>query len=133
MRKPLLQAAALLLAAMPLTGCAALAVGAVAAAAAGGAVYVKGQLKETLDGTVVQVHRAARTALNDTNVRIHTDRQDDFAAQLNGVMADDTRVWIDVERVTASTTQISIRVGLTGDQARSAELLERIKSNLYGL
>lgn len=128
-----LRATALLVASLSCTGCAVLAVGAVATAAAGGAVYAKGQLKDTLDGTVAQVHRAARTALNDTGVRITADLQDDFSGQLQGEMADDMNVWIDTERVTASTTRITIRVGYMGNQAMSAELLERTKRNLYGL
>lgn len=133
MKQAVLRASILLIAALPLSGCVVLALGAAATAAAGGAVYVKGQLKETVDGTVVEVHRAARTALNETGVRITTDLQDDFTAQLEGTMADGTRVWIDIERVTASTTRLSIRVGYMGDQARSSELLERIKRSLYGL
>lgn len=133
MKKAVLQASVFLVATLPLTGCVVLAIGAAATAAAGGAVYVKGQLKETLDGRVVDVHHAARQALNETGVMITTDLQDDFAGQLEGQMADGTKVWVDTERVTSSTTQISIRVGYMGDQARSAELLERTKRHLYGL
>lgn len=133
MKNALLRAAILLIATAPLTGCVVLAVGAAATAAGAGAVYVKGQLKETLDGRVMEVHRAARIAMNDTNIRITTDLQDDFSATLNGEMADGTRVWVDIKRVTTSTTEISIRVGLTGDQAKSSELLERTKRQLYGL
>lgn len=133
MKNAVLRASVLLIAALPLSGCVVLALGAAATAAAGGAVYVKGQLKETLDGRVVDVHRAARIALNETNVRITHDRQDDFVAELQGDMADGTRVWVDVERVTSSTSRIVIRVGIMGDQAKSSEFLERTKRHLYGL
>jgi hypothetical protein len=133
MKQAVTRAFVLLMVTSSLTGCVVLAVGAAATAAAGGAVYVKGQLKETLDGTVPQVHRAAYGALNETGVMVTTDLQDDFSGQLEGEMADGTQVWIDADRVTASTTRITIRVGYMGDHAKSSQILERTKRHLYGL
>lgn len=133
MKKAVLRASVLLFASMSLTGCVALALGAAATAGASGAVYAKGQLKDTLDGTVPEVQRAARGAIEETGVTVETDLQDDFSGQLSGSMADGTKVWIDTKRNTSSTTHIAIRVGYMGDQAKSSDILERTKRRLYGL
>ena len=131
MRKALLRAATLMFIVGSVSGCVVLAAGAVAGAS--GAVYVKGQLKETVDGTVPEVHRAAQSALHEIGVGLTVDKQDEFSGQLQGEMAKGQNVWVDVERVTASTTRIVIRVGYMGDQPKSADILERVKRNLYGL
>lgn len=128
MKTLLLKSLALIVTASVVTGCAALAVG--AAAGAGTAVYVKGQHKETLDATVPQVHEAAVAALRDSGIAVQEGNVDDFSSDIKGEMADGTNVWIDLERQTASTTQIAVRVGATGDQAESAAIVDRVKNRL---
>jgi hypothetical protein len=116
-----------------LSGCVTVALGAAAMAGAGTAVYVKGQLKDTLDGTVAEVHRAARDTMEDVGAVVTVNLQDDYTGSLEGELSDGTRYWIDTERKSANTTKIAIRVGLSGDQSKSSDILERIKSRLYGL
>ena len=124
MKHAVLRASVLLVVSSALTGCVALAIGAAATAGASGAVYAKGQLKETLDGTVPEVHRAASAAVTEIGVELTVDQHDDFSGQVQGEMADGENVWVDSERVTASTTRIIIRVGYMGDQPKSADILE---------
>lgn len=133
MRHVLTKLAALGLLVISTSGCITLALGAAVAAGAGTAVYVKGQLKDTLDGTVAEVHHAARGALDEIGITVETDLVDDFTGKLVGAYADGTDVWIDVERGTASTTLITIRTGYMGDQRKSNDILERTKRRLYGL
>lgn len=133
MKHAMLRGCILLIISMPLTGCVALALGAAATAGASGAVYAKGQLKETLDGTVSEVHRAASAAVTEIGVELTVDQQDEFTGKVQGEMAGGTNVWVTSERVTAATTRVTIRVGYIGDQAKSADILERTKRRLYGL
>ncbi len=133
MKETILRAFVLIILGVSVNGCVVLALGAAATAGAGGAVYAKGQLKDTLDATVPEVHRAARSVIEDMGVDVTADLQDEFSGQLQGELADGTNVWIDSERVTAATTRITIRVGYMGDQAKSSDVLERIKSRAYGL
>ena len=128
MRNILLKTFVLVVVTAMIGGCAAMAVG--AAAGAGTAVYVKGQHKETVDGTVPQVHGATIAALSDSGIDVIDEDFDDFKSDIKGEMADGTNVWIDLERQTASTTQIAVRVGATGDQAESAAIVDEIKDRL---
>lgn len=116
---------------LALNGCAALIVG--AAAGAGTAVWVKGQLKDTLDGTVHEVHRAARGALEASGLNIYEDQVDEYSGSLEGEYADGTNAWVKTKRVSASTTKIIIRTGYMGNQKIANDILEDTKRRLYGL
>lgn len=128
MKNIALKMSALLVTAAMVSGCVALGLG--AAAGAGTAVYVKGQHKETVDAAVPQVHQATIAALQDSGITIQEESVDDFSADIKGKMSDGTNVWIDLKRQTASTTQIGVRVGATGDQEESAAIVDRIKNRL---
>lgn len=131
MKRVFLNVSALLITTALISGCGALALGAAGAAAgAGTAVYVKGQHKETVDATMPQTRQATVAALQESGIAIENDGGDDFAADIKGKMADGTNVWVDLQRQTASTTEVGIRVGATGDAQQSAAIMERIKNRL---
>lgn len=128
MKNVVLKASALLISAALVSGCIGLLAG--AAAGAGTAVYVKGQHQETLEASVPQVQEATVAALQDSGINVVETSGDDFSSDIKGEMADGTNVWIDLERQTASTTKVGVRVGATGDQAESAAIVDRIKNRL---
>lgn len=131
MKSFLIRSFVVLAAVIGANGCVAIVAG--AAAGGGTAVYVKGQLKDTLDGTVQEVHRAARRALEETGLHIREDLVDEYSGSLEGEYADGTNAWVKTESVSARTTRITIRAGYMGDQKMAADILERTKRNLYGL
>lgn len=128
MKNVVLKMSALLITVAMVSGCAALAVG--AAAGAGTAVYVKGKHQETVDAPVTQVHQATLAALQDSGITVQEESVDDFKGDIKGEMSDGTNVWIDLERQTANTTQIGVRIGATGDKEESAAIVDRIKNRL---
>ena len=53
-----------------------------------------------------------------------------MTAHLESEFADGKRVWIDVDKTTDTVSTLTIRVGLTGDEARSREILAKIEAHL---
>ena len=111
----------------PLSGCFLL-LG--AGAGVGGTVYVMGKLKEDITASVGKIHEAARAALADLGLKVLEDKADAMTAHLESEFADGKRVWIDVDKATDTVSTVAIRVGLTGDEARSREILAKIKAHL---
>jgi hypothetical protein len=111
----------------PLSGCF-LVLG--AGAGVGGTVYVMGKLQEDITAPVGKVHTAARAALADLGLKVLEDKGDAMTAHLESEFADGKRVWIDVDKTTDTVSTLTIRVGLTGDEARSREILAKIKAHL---
>lgn len=111
----------------PLSGCF-LMLG--AGAGVGGTVYVMGKLKEDITAPVGKVHEAARAALADLGLKVLEDKSDAMTAHLESEFADGKRVWIDVDKTTDTVSTLTIRVGLVGDEARSREILDKIKAHL---
>jgi hypothetical protein len=119
-----------LAAAVPLlcSGCLALAVGATGGAA--GAVYLMGKLEDEPAQPVTVVHTAATVGVKDLELPIREDRGDKLTAHLESEFADGKHVWIDLDSVADSRTQITIRVGVLGDEVRSRKILAAIKARL---
>jgi TolA-binding protein len=110
------------------SGCAALVVG--AAAGAGGAVYVMGKLQEEVTHPVPTVHQAAVKGLQDLQLPILENKADQLTARLESHLADDRRIWMNLEAVDKERTLLTIRVGLMGDEAQSRRILEAVKKHL---
>jgi len=109
-------------------GCVPLVLG--AAGGAAGAVYVMGKLTEEVDHEVPVVHEATLAAVKDLDLTPTENRADRLTAHVESEFADRAHVWIDLESAAASRTKITVRVGLTGDEARSRKILDLIKRHL---
>lgn len=110
------------------SGCLALAVG--AAGGAAGAVYVMGKLKDDVNHPVPVVHEATVAAMNDLELKLSEDKVDKLSAHMESEFSDKAHVWIDLESVSDSRCQLTIRVGLSGDEVRSRKIYDTIKQHL---
>ncbi len=110
------------------TGCAAILVG--AAAGGAGFIWFEGKLEETVRATVPHTHKAIKAGLNDLKIHILEDKGDELTAEVNGVLADGTKVWIDAESTGKSVTRLTIRVGYLGDRTMSLRIRDSIKKHL---
>ena len=107
------------------SGCVALAVG--AAGGVAGAVYVMGKLKDEVNHDVPAVHAATVAAMKDLDLKLSEDKADQVSAHLESEFADGKHVWIDLESIPENRTNLTIRVGLTGDEMRARKIHEAIK------
>lgn len=108
------------------SGCVAI----VAAGAAGaGVAWVRGALETTVDGDVAKVYRAAQRAVADLQFAKVSEQSSTVDARLIARTALDKRVEIKLEQA-GSSTKLSIRVGLVGDETLALAVLDKIKSHL---
>ena len=112
------------------SSCAVLLVGGAVAAGAGTAVWVKGELKATVDGTLDRVWTASEAALKELEMPVTGQEKDGLQGKLTARGAGDKKVTIQVKKVTGTTTEIGIRVGTWGNEAMSREVLDKIKKHL---
>jgi len=126
--KHLLLACSLVLASGLFTGCVAplLVVG----AGAGGYAYVTGKLTFTEATTVEKALNAAEKALKDLELTPEGKAKDTVSAKVEARTAKDQNVKIEMTNKGEKITEITIRVGVFGDEAYSRKIYERIKAHL---
>lgn len=111
-------------------GCAPAIIAAAGLAAASAIVWHRGWLKQTLPTPHDRVYRAARSALDDLDIVLESETFEADRGVLDGYDADSHRVMVKTRSEGETSTEIRIRVGLWGDQARSVEILEQLKKHL---
>jgi hypothetical protein len=119
--------AGLLLATVALSaGCVVVAAG----AGAGAVAYVRGQLEATLDADFQKSVEATNRAIQQLQYAKVSEHKDALVDTFVARNADDKKIEIRLETVSAHTTKVRIRVGVFGNQPTSVAILEKIKSNL---
>lgn len=111
-------------------GCAVLPAGGAVAAGTGTVIYVKGELQATVDGTMDRAWTASQAALKELQMPVTTEEKDARNGKLTARGAGDKKVTLRVKKVTGTSTEIGVRVGLWGDEAMSREILDKIKKYL---
>jgi len=89
-----------------------------------------GKLKEEVNAPVPKVQTATSAALHELNLPIIQTKGDTLTAHVESEFSDGKHVWIDIERTSETTTTLTIRVGMMGDESRSRSILEKIKRRL---
>ena len=111
-------------------GCALFLVAGGAAAGAGTVAYIKGELKTTEEVSLERAWNATQKAVEDMEFYITGREKDAVSAKLIARGAGDKKITVNLTNVTASLTEIRIRVGMFGDEPLSNLILEKIRSNL---
>lgn len=114
-------------AAVMLSGCILAAVG---AGAAGTVAYVKGDLEVVEAKNLDVVYAATKKALADLELSVITDNKDKIGATLVSRDSQDKKVLIKLTAVSDESTNISIRFGTFGNEAKAAMVYNKIKENL---
>ncbi|MCA9408414.1 MAG: DUF3568 family protein [Candidatus Omnitrophica bacterium] len=110
------------------TGCIPLVLG--AAAGAGGVVFIKGNLEKNLDSSVKQVHKASLAAMEKLDLFIVDDDLDVHDAKIKAEDFDGKSILITVKALTERSSKLTVRVGVLGDEERSAHIISEIESKL---
>lgn len=126
-RLPLIPSLLVLAGTLALAGCAA-AVGA-AAGGAGTYAYFNGRLKDVENYPQSTVIKATKSALDDLKLPITKETDDGNEHTIIAHSAED-KISIYLLRQTDNTTEITISVGLLGDEKYSQMILDRIKAHL---
>ena len=110
-------------------GCFALFAG--AAAGGGTAFWLSGKLTQEFHASYERTVNASAMALKSLNLKITKESKEAEMTQFRSVYTDGKEIWIDVRKVTESSTKVEVRVGVVKpDQAASDKILKRIQSYL---
>lgn len=110
-------------------GCTALVVG--GAAAVGTYTYVAGQLKHTYAVNLDRAYKATESACKSLKLPITKSEKELSSASVH-CKDGDTDVWISLKSLDENPkhTEISVRVGILGDEAASKKIHEAIRARL---
>ena len=109
-------------------GCIALLVG--AAAGTGTAVWLSGKLSQEVNVSFERSLEASKSALKSLKLSITKETVKEDLAQVMSNYTDGKTIWIDINRVSKTTSRIEVRVGVTGDKEAAHKVLDRIRRYL---
>lgn len=113
--------------AMLVQGCMVAVVGAGAAGTVG---YLKGDLEVVEAVSLNVVYQATEKAVEEMNLFEISKKKDSLEAIFTLRDVSDKKITIKMTAITKSTTKISIRVGIFGNEAKSQMIHEKIKENI---
>lgn len=110
-------------------GCFALFAG--AAGGAGTAAWLSGKLSREFPVPYDKTINAAKAALQSLALNITKETREENVAQLRSKYADGKEVWVDIRKVTKSSTKVEVRVGtVSPDKEAADEILKTIEKYL---
>lgn len=92
------------------------------------ALYVTGELRSTEHVALDRAWQATMDALTEMKMPIGEPHKDALTGRLTAVGADNKDIAIKLDTKGEHLTEIRIRVGVTGDRARSEQILNKIRS-----
>ena len=111
-------------------GCIA-AVVAVGAGAAGTVAYMGGDLEAVESRSLADVYEATLKAVEQLELNTIEDVKDALSAVIVARDAQDKKITIKLRASAEEMTEVSIRVGVFGDETKSRLIYQRIRDNLY--
>lgn len=110
------------------SGCVALVAG--AAGGAGTSLWLEGKIREEVSVPIKKATKATTSALGAMRLEITKTTVKENVAQIMSKYTDGRTIWIDVKKLSETSSQIEIRVGMKGDKEASTKILDRIKRYL---
>jgi len=94
------------------------------------AVYTFGELTSTIPYDVDTVNEAAKTALDQLQLRTIMATKDRLSAKIIARDPEDKKVAVGLLAATENTTKLTIRIGTLGNEAKSKVIYSKIRDNL---
>lgn len=102
-----------------------------AAGGTGTAVWLSGKLAQEFNASYERTVKAAESALDSLGLTVTKKTVSSSVAQLISSYTDGKTIWVDVRRITSSSTKVEVRVGrLEGDKEVAGKILDKIKRYL---
>ena len=95
-----------------------------------GTSYVFGRLDGVVNGTPQSVVKAAKSVLEDQEMKDVTEAASALDGKVTAKTALDTPITITVNRQDETSSKVSIKVGSWGDHKVSVDLYEKIRTKL---
>lgn len=110
------------------SGCVLLVAG--AAGGAGTAVWLSGKLSQLFEAGYDRSIAATLSVLKEMKVEVTKETKKKNITQIRGKYSDGRELWVDIRRITAATTRIEVRVGVSSDKVIATEVLKRITNKI---
>lgn len=107
-----------------ISGCVALLAG--TAGGVGTASWLSGKLTQEVNASFDRSTEGAKAAIKSLNLEVTKVVKEESVAQIRSKYSDGREVWVDVHRLTDSTSRIEVRVGVAGDKEAARKILDRI-------
>lgn len=105
-------------------------VAAVGAGAAGAVAYVRGDLQTVETAELEALYKASLEALDELELAVIQKAKDAMTAEITSRDAEDKKIRIKLKSTAEGTTELSIRIGMFGDETKSRLIYEAIKQEL---
>ncbi len=113
-----------------LCGCFALVAG-VAVGGAGTAVWLSGKMTQEFQTSYHATIDETKLALQSLNLKVVSEKGDANVTQFRAYYSDGDEMWIDIDRITDSSTKVEVRVGgVKPDKEAASVVLKKIQSFL---
>jgi hypothetical protein len=110
-------------------GCATILIG--AAGGVGTAAWLSNKLTQEVNAPFERTVKAAKSALKSLKLKIEKETIEPDVAQIISRYTDGKKVWIDVRRVTDSSSKVEVRVGaVSADKEAEVKILKAIEKHL---
>lgn len=113
---------------MTASGCLALLAG--GAAGGGTAAWLSEKLVQQADVPLDRAVSAVKSGLQSLNLPITKETVKSDVAQVKSEYTDGKTIWVDVHRITNTSSKIEVRVGAASDKAAAEKVLDSIKRYL---
>ena len=105
-------------------------VAAVGLGAAGTIAYVRGDLQSFESERIDEVYEATLEAVDELELNVTTKSKDALSALIVARDADDKKVTIKLKATAEGPTELSIRIGVFGNETKSRLIYQKIRENL---
>lgn len=114
------------------SGCAAVLIGAAGTAGgAGTALWLSEKMTQEANAPFERTVKAAKSALRSLKLEVTKETIEQNSAQIISKYTDGKTIWIDVHRLTDSSSKIEVRVGaVSANKGAAAKILKRINQYL---
>lgn len=111
-----------------LCGCVAILAG--TAGGVGTASWLSGKLSQEVKGSFDRSIKATKDALQSLRLNITKETTKAEVAQIMSNYTDGRTIWIDIHKISETSSRIEVRVGATGDKEAASKILDRINKYL---
>ena len=102
-----------------------------AAGGTGTAAWLSGKLTQQVNAPFDTTIKASKSALKSLRLEVTKETKEEAVAQIMSKYTDGRTIWIDVHKITDSSSKIEVRVGAMGrDKAAAEKIMNRIKRYL---
>ena len=105
-------------------------VAAVGAGAAGTVAYVRGDLETVETAGLDALYKASLEAFDELELAVTQKAKDAMTAEIISRDAEDKKIRIKLKSTAEGMTELSIRIGMFGDETKSRLIYEAIKKEL---